>query len=327
MLCCYHKQNDGSDFFMRREQPKRKPEKELEVFGTDRKKKKSPELELLWGEETPLFEMLEKQGREERGRERPAGRQPGGQTEDIRVLPQKRRQTGDRARAAARRRKRRRQRRIRLAVYAFLAVICVAGLAAGVWRAAVFFQDRFGGAMAAMNQEEKLIRNNHSEKPELVQDFLTPNEFSRPQEVLPEVTELFVHYTANPGTSAEQNRSYFENLGITGETSASSHFVIGYDGTIIQCLPLTEIGYAVKEHNYNSVSIECCYLDEDGKFTDETYDALISLLGWLMREYDLGLSDVKRHYDAGGKPCPLYYTEHPEAWEQLKEDLKEYILK
>ena len=228
---------------------------------------------------------------------------------------------------AERRRRRRRQQRIRLAACIFLAVICVAGLAAGIWRAAVFFQDRFGGAMAAMNQEEKLIRNNHSEKPVLVQDFLTPNEFSRPQEVLPEVTELFVHYTANPGTSAEQNRSYFENLGITGETSASSHFVIGYDGTIIQCLPLTEIGYAVKEHNYNSVSIECCYLDEDGKFTDETYDALISLLGWLMREYDLGLSHVKRHYDAGGKPCPLYYTEHPEAWEQLKEDLKEYILK
>ena len=141
------------------------------------------------------------------------------------------------------------------------------------------------------------------------------------------MTELFVHYTANPGTSAQQNRSYFENLGITGETSASAHFVIGYDGTIIQCLPLTEIGYAVKEHNYNSISIECCYLDEDGKFTDETYDALISLLGWLMREYDLGISDVKRHYDAGGKPCPLYYTEHPEEWERLKEDLEAYIMK
>lgn len=178
-----------------------------------------------------------------------------------------------------------------------------------------------------MRQEERLIRHNDSEKPEIVQDFLTPNEFSRPQEVLPEVTELFVHYTANPGTSAQQNRSYFENLGITGETSASAHFVIGYDGTIIQCLPLTEIGYAVKEHNYNSISIECCYLDEDGKFTDETYDALISLLGWLMREYDLGISDVKRHYDAGGKPCPLYYTEHPEEWERLKEDLEAYIMK
>lgn len=233
----------------------------------------------------------------------------------------------NRARAAARRRKRRRQRRIRLAVCAFLAVLCAAGVTAGVWKLTGLIWGRAGGETAAMRQEERLIRHNDSEKPEIVQDFLTPNEFSRPQEVLPEVTELFVHYTANPGTSAQQNRSYFENLGITGETSASAHFVIGYDGTIIQCLPLTEIGYAVKEHNYNSISIECCYLDEDGKFTDETYDALISLLGWLMREYDLGISDVKRHYDAGGKPCPLYYTEHPEEWERLKEDLEAYIMK
>ena len=65
---------------MRREQPKRKPEKELEVFGADRKKKKSPELELLWGEETPLFEMLEKQGREEK-RQGASGGEAAGRTD------------------------------------------------------------------------------------------------------------------------------------------------------------------------------------------------------------------------------------------------------
>ena len=160
----------------------------------------------------------------------------------------------NRARAAARRRKRRRQRRIRLAVCAFLAVLCAAGLTAGVWKLTGLIWGRAGGETAAMRQEERLIRHNDSEKPEIVQDFLTPNEFSRPQEVLPEVTELFVHYTANPGTSAQQNRSYFENLGITGETSASAHFVIGYDGTIIQCLPLTEIGYAVKAVSYTHLT-------------------------------------------------------------------------
>lgn len=310
---------------MRREQPKRKPEKELEVLGTERKKQKPSELELLWGEETPLFELLEQQTRESMERERPTERRRIENGKKGRPLASARRPAEERVRRAARRKKRRRQRQLRIAGAVCLAVLCAVGLGAGIWKLAGFLQDRFGGT-AAMRQEEKLIRNNHSEKPEIIQDFLTPNEFSRPQESLPEVTELFVHYTANPGTSAEQNRSYFENLGITGETSASSHFVIGYDGTIIQCLPLTEIGYAVKEHNYNSISIECCYLDEDGRFTEETYDALLSLMGWLMKEYDLGLSAVKRHYDAGGKPCPLYYTEHPEAWEQFKEDLESYIL-
>ena len=27
---------------------------------------------------------------------------------------------------------------------------------------------------------------------------------------------------------------------------------------------------------------------------------------------------VIRHYDVKGKLCPLYYVEHPEAWEQFK---------
>jgi len=48
-------------------------------------------------------------------------------------------------------------------------------------------------------------------------------------------------------------------------------------------------------------------------------------LGWLMEEYNLDVSDVKRHYDAGGKLCPLYYAEHEDAWEQLKQDLSDYI--
>ena len=69
------------------------------------------------------------------------------------------------------------------------------------------------------------------------------------------------------------------------------------------------------------LSIECCYLKESGKFEDATYRSLIRLLGWLMREYDLNISDIRRHYDAGGKKCPLYYVEHEDAWEQLKSDV------
>ena len=43
--------------------------------------------------------------------------------------------------------------------------------------------------------------------------------------------------------------------------------------------------------------------------------------GWLMEEYNLDVSDVKRHYDAGGKLCPLYYVEHPEAWDAFRADV------
>ncbi len=178
---------------------------------------------------------------------------------------------------------------------------------------------------AAFKERNEIIANNDTVRPKIIEDFLTVNEYSRPGEKLPEVKNIFVHYTANKGTSAAQNRSYCENLGVTGDTSASAHCVIGFDGEIIQCIPLNEIAYAVKERNYDSVSIECCYLSEDGKFTDATYQSLISLCGWLLKEYKLTPDDMRRHYDEGGKKCPLYYVEHEDAWEQFLVDLKDYI--
>jgi hypothetical protein len=163
------------------------------------------------------------------------------------------------------------------------------------------------------------------EQPDFVTNLLPVNEYSRPAEELPEVKNIFVHYTANAGTTAEQNRSYFANLAQTGETSASAHFIIGYEGEIIECIPLSEIAYAVKGRNYDSISIECCYLEEDGRFTDETYQSLLRLLAWLLGTYQLEPEDVMRHYDEGGKNCPKYYVEHEDAWKTLIQDLRAYI--
>lgn len=176
-------------------------------------------------------------------------------------------------------------------------------------------------------ERQKVIEENKADKPIMTEDFIPINEYSRPGETLPEVNNIFVHYTANPGTSAAQNRSYFENLGITGETSASAHFVIGYNGEIIQCIPLNEIAYAVAGRNYDSISIECCYLSEDGKFTDDTYQSLIRLSAWLLKEYNLAPEDMRRHYDEGGKKCPLYFVENTGSWQQFLNDLEDYIVK
>ena len=151
--------------------------------------------------------------------------------------------------------------------------------------------------------------------------FLTLNEYSRPGNKLPKVEKLYVHYTANPGTDARQNRSYFENLEETKETKASSHFIIGYEGEIIQCVPLNEIAYAVAGENGCSISIECCYVAEDGSFTQETYDSLIELLKWLSDVYGLKEEDILRHYDSNGKLCPIYYVEHEDEWKKLKNDV------
>lgn len=163
------------------------------------------------------------------------------------------------------------------------------------------------------------------EPPAITEDFLEINEYSRPGTKLNKVKSIFVHYTANPGTSAQQNRSYFANLAETHERSASAHFIIGYDGDVVQCIPLDEQAHAVISRNEDSLSIECCYLDkEDGHFTQETYDTLVHMLAWLTQEYHLSTDDILRHYDCGGKMCPLYYVEHEDAWEQLLADVENY---
>ena len=162
-------------------------------------------------------------------------------------------------------------------------------------------------------------------QPKLDVQLLTPNPYSRPQKALEKVNGIVVHYTANPGTSARQNRDYFNGLAETKKTKASSHFVIGLEGEIVQCIPCNEISYASNNRNSDTISIECCIEDETGKFNDSTYQSLIELTTWLMGRYDLSADDVIRHYDVTGKKCPLYFVEHEDAWEQFHRDLDTYI--
>ena len=155
-------------------------------------------------------------------------------------------------------------------------------------------------------------------------NLLTPNEYSRPQIPLEKVNGIVVHYVANPCSTALENRNYFEGLkDQTGSktTSVSSHFVIGLEGEVVQCVPLNEVAYASNNRNSDTISIECCHPDEAGEFTQETYDALVRLTAWLMDYYGLDTSQVIRHYDVTGKECPRYYVQHPEAWEAFLSDL------
>ena len=119
-------------------------------------------------------------------------------------------------------------------------------------------------------QTEVTVTKYVADQPELDVELLTVNEYSRPGAALEQVNGIVVHYTANPGTTAIQNRSYFENLAETHETKASSHFVIGLDGEIVQCIPCNEISYASNDRNSDTISIECCIEDETGKFNGRT---------------------------------------------------------
>ena len=158
---------------------------------------------------------------------------------------------------------------------------------------------------------------------EVIKNYLTPNEYSRPGKELKEVNAIVVHYVGNPGTTAAQNRSYFENLKDTHATSASSHYIIGMEGEIIQCVPLNEISYASNNRNKDTIAIECCHPDETGQFTTATYKSLVKLVAALCRTYDLDPeTGIIRHYNVTGKYCPLYYVNHEDEWYGFKLDVK-----
>lgn len=156
-------------------------------------------------------------------------------------------------------------------------------------------------------------------------ELLTPNEYSRPQIPIESVNYIAIHYTANPGATAIANRNYFENLANTHDTKVSSHFVVGLDGEVVQCIPTSEMSYATNSRNVDTISIECCHPDETGKFNDSTYDSVVKLTAWLCVQFGLTSENVIRHYDVTGKDCPKYYVENPDAWLQMKADIAAQI--
>ena len=158
-------------------------------------------------------------------------------------------------------------------------------------------------------------------EPEISVQLLDVNEYSRPGIEADPIAGIVIHYTANPGSTAQQNRDYFNGLQDGHGTSVSSHFVVGLDGEIVQCVPTWEIAYASNERNHDTISIECCHQDETGKFTDATYLSMVRLTAFLCAKYELNADAVIRHYNVTGKNCPKYFVEDEDAWALFKADV------
>ena len=212
--------------------------------------------------------------------------------------------TPDRRENSRRRRRNRRRKRIRTVLTGLLAVlVMVVGVLLWQW-----FRPLPGEGVAV---------------PEYVtEDLLPVNRFSRPGIPLEKIDGVVIHYVGNPSTTAEANRNYFASLSSGAENVfASSHFIVGLEGEVLQCVPLTEIAYASNDRNGDTVAIEVCHPDETGEFPRETYEQVVQLTAWLCHTFELDPeTEVIRHYDVTGKICPRYYVEHPEAWEQFLVD-------
>lgn len=167
----------------------------------------------------------------------------------------------------------------------------------------------------------KKLNVNSLECPEYVSVQLIDNKNARSGVKLKEINNIVIHYTGNPNTTAQNNRDYFDKI----DTDVCSHFVIGLDGEIIQCVPLNEKSQASNNRNFDTISIEVCHPDSSGKFNTDTYQSLIKLAAWLCNNSSLKAKDVIRHYDITGKECPKYYVNNQSAWDNLINDINSQL--
>ena len=168
---------------------------------------------------------------------------------------------------------------------------------------------------------EKKLNTKTLECPDYVDVQLINKGYARTGVKLIEVNNIVIHYVGNPGTTAQNNRDYFNK----SDTEVCSHFVIGLEGEIIQCVPLDEKSNASNNRNLDTISIEVCHPDDSGKFTDASYESLVKLTAWLCDNSGLKAKDVIRHYDITGKECPKYFVDNESEWKNFLEDVKQEL--
>ena len=181
--------------------------------------------------------------------------------------------------------------------------------------------------------DSELVESNKTtDKLPIIRSYLTPNRWSRPGKKRIGVRGIEIHWVANPGTSAKANRNYFESRKGGKRGFGSTHFIVDLDGDILQMIPEKEIAYSSGGKKYkekaklalgkkpymNTISIECCHVDWDGKMTSSTITSLTSLCRLLCRRYNLTGWDLYLHYDITGKICHKWFVENPEHWKEFK---------
>jgi N-acetylmuramoyl-L-alanine amidase len=170
----------------------------------------------------------------------------------------------------------------------------------------------------------------------IIDQLLSKNKYSRPCTLIRAVKGIVIHWVANPGSTAQSNRNYFESLKDqvppNDKRFASAHYIIGLQGDIIRCVPDKETCYHVGSDHYTNealrhlssypnnctIGIELCHPGADGKFTDETLSSCRNLVSYLLNSYNLTKDDIWRHYDITEKVCPKYFVEHVDEWDNFK---------
>lgn len=167
-------------------------------------------------------------------------------------------------------------------------------------------------------------------------DFISMNKYTRPSIKLKEVKKIVLHWTANPGASAQSHQRYFNGIAIKNKTYASAHIFVDSKEAIC-IIPLDEIAYHANDHyernsnggvyrgvaelapnaNKLSIGVEMC-VEKDGTISQYTLSRTIRVIAELCKMFKLNANDIVRHYDITHKPCPKTFIDHPERFNEFK---------
>lgn len=126
------------------------------------------------------------------------------------------------------------------------------------------------------------------------------------------VNYVVIHWTANESNGADNDAHYrYFNGGYRG---ANAHIFVDEDG-ILQILPLNGYGWHAgkKSMNLQSVGIEVC-VNKDGDF-NKAYKNSVYATAKVLKEFNLPISRLIRHFDVTGKHCPSYFVDDYRAKE------------
>lgn len=148
-----------------------------------------------------------------------------------------------------------------------------------------------------------------------------------------DITYIGIHFTANDGDHDEGNANYFAN---PLNPKSSAHYFVD-DDSITQSVPDDYVAYSVGGTKYkdcaetgggklyqiatnrNTLNIEMCDTVKDGTVNaqEATIVNTILLVRKKMKQYNIDIDHVIRHFDVNGKHCPAYLMDE-QAWAEFK---------
>lgn len=144
---------------------------------------------------------------------------------------------------------------------------------------------------------------------------------------LSDIEYIVIHYTGNRGDTAKNNADYFARE----NPNTSAHFFVD-ENAVWQSVPENHAAwhcgtkgayYHPDCRNNNSLGIEICMLDKNGKLRQGSIDQAVRLTRELMQKFDIPADHVVRHYDVTHKDCPAPMVSRPALWAEFKNAIQE----